>query len=259
MAKLRIEGFELYYEVHGEGLPLVLAHGVGGNHASWYHQVAAFAGRYRVVVFDHRGFGNSRDAADGPGRARFVADLAALLDHLKIDQAALVAQSMGGGTCALFTARHPQRVKALVLADTLVGLELPGALQQRAAAVSKAADGLSQIERVLGPTFRARGPAGSQLYSAIASFNSVNRKTLTGTLGTGPTPQELGATGVPILFLVGEEDALFPPDIVKDVHKLVTGSRYVELPATGHSGYFESPAAFNDALLGFLADLSYAE
>lgn len=255
MATLRIEGFDLYYEVHGKGLPLVFAHGVGGNHASWFNQVPAFADRYQVVVFDHRGFGNSRDAADGPGRARFVADLAALFDHLKIDKAAIVAQSMGGGTCAHFTAKYPERVKALVLADTLIGLQLPDAIRQRLAAVEKSVDGLSQFERVLGAGFRNREPAGSALYAAIASFNLVNRKTLTGTLGTGPTPEQLAATGVPILFLVGSEDALFPPALVADVQKLVKGSRYVELPDAGHSAYFESPAAFNRAIRSFLAEV----
>ena len=254
MPTLSIEGFHLYYEVHGAGFPLVFAHGVGGNHASWFHQIPVFAERYRTIVFDHRGFGNSRDRPDGPGRSRFVADLGALLDHLDIRQAALVAQSMGGGTCALFTVKHPERVKALVLADTLMGLELPPALKVQAAAAARAADDLGQLERVLGPTFRNGNAAGCRLYSALASFNMVNRKTLTGTLGTGATPGELGETGVPILFLVGREDALFPSPLVAQVQKQVRGSRYVEIPDAGHSVYFESPAAFNEAVLRFLTD-----
>jgi pimeloyl-ACP methyl ester carboxylesterase len=253
VATLSLDGFDLYYEVHGEGPPVVFAHGVGGNHASFFHQVPAFAGRYQAIVFDHRGFGNSRDAAGGPGRARFVADLAALLDHLKIEKAALVAQSMGGGTCAHYTVRYPERVKALVLADTLIGLELPEPLRARLAAVEKAVDGLSQQARVLGPTIRKNDPVACHLYSALASFNQVNRKTLPGTLGPGVKPEALGATGVPILFLVGAEDALFPPELVADVQKLVKGSRFVELPRAGHSAYFESPAAFNQAVLDFLA------
>ena len=253
MAMLRIDGFDLYYEIHGSGYPVVFAHGVGGNHASWFNQVPAFSSRCKMVLFDHRGFGNSRDAANGPGRSRFVADLLALLDHLGIEQAALVAQSMGGGTCAHFAWKYPARVKALVLADTLIGLKLPPSLQQRAAAVDKAMDGLSQFERVLGASYRKREPAGSQLYAAIASFNAVNRKTLTGTLGEGPTPEQLGAAGIPILFLVGEEDALFPPDIVADVQRLVPGSRYAQVAKAGHSAYFENPDAFNAAVLQFLS------
>jgi 3-oxoadipate enol-lactonase len=252
MATLRIDGFELYYEVHGQGFPLVCAHGVGGNHASWYNQIPVFSRQHRMVVFDHRGFGNSRDAANGPGRSRFVADLAALLDHLDIRKAALIAQSMGGGTCLGFTAKYPERVCALVMADTLMGLKLPPALQQRAAAVTKATENLTQKERVLGPSFIQREPALSELYVQLASFNMVNRKTLPGSFGEGCTPEQLAATGVPTLFLVGKEDVLFPPDLVADVRAMVAGSRYVELPQAGHSAYFETPAAFNDAVLGFL-------
>jgi pimeloyl-ACP methyl ester carboxylesterase len=208
-----------------------------------------------MVLFDQRGFGNSRDAPDGPGRSRFVQDLAALFDHLDIGSAALVAQSMGGGACSNFTVKYPQRVKALVLADTLVGMKLPEAIRQRVAAVEKRMDGRSQLERVLGESFRKREAAGTQLYAAIASFNMVNRKTLPGTFGEGCTPEQLSASGVPILFMVGNEDVLYPPDIVADVQKLVRGSRYVELPRAGHSAYIENPAAFNEAVLGFFADV----
>lgn len=253
MATLRIDGFELYYEVHGEGFPLVCAHGIGGNHASWYNQIPAFAPQYRLVLFDHRGFGNSRDAANGPGRSRFVADLAALLDHLEIRKAALIAQSMGGGTCSGFTVKYPERVSALIMADTIIGLKLPPALQQLAAAVNKATENLTQKERVLGPSFIRREPALSELYVQLASFNMVNRKTLPGSFGEGCTPEQLAATGVPTLFLVGKEDVLFPPDLVAGVHELVEGSRYVEIPDAGHSAYFEAPAAFNEAVRSFLA------
>ena len=69
MATVEIDGFSLYYEVEGEGEPLVFAHGVGGNHAHWFNQIAYFSRHYQTIVFDHRGFGNSRDPG-GPGRSR---------------------------------------------------------------------------------------------------------------------------------------------------------------------------------------------
>jgi 3-oxoadipate enol-lactonase len=255
MPYLTIDGFELYYEVHGQGFPVAFAHGIGGNHASWYNQIPAFSHRYKTVIFDHRGFGNSRDSASGLGRSRFVEDLAALLDHLKIEKAALVAQSMGGGTCAGFTVKYPSRVAALVLADTLVGLQLPDAIKQRMAAAAKTTENLGQLERVLGPTFRKREPAQSQLYSQLASFNQLNRKNLPGQFAADCTAEKLGAAGVPILFLVGSEDALFPRDIVADVQKLVKGSRFVEIQQAGHSAYFESPSQFNAAVLRFFEEI----
>jgi hypothetical protein len=69
------DGAELYYEVHGDGPPLVLAHGAGGNHMSWWQQVPHFRERYRRVTFAHRGFAPSTDRPSGPGREAFVDDL----------------------------------------------------------------------------------------------------------------------------------------------------------------------------------------
>ena len=69
------------------------------------------------------------------------------------------------------------------------------------------------------------------------------------------TPEALAATGIPVLFIVGTDDVLFPPDCVRAVQQRVPGSRLVEMPAAGHSAYFEDAAGFNAALRGFLVRL----
>ena len=252
MATVNIDGFGLYYEDYGEGEPVVFAHGVGGNHASWYNQVVAFREQYRAIVFDHRGFGNSRDVAGGPGRSRFVEDLRALLDHLGIEKTVLVAQSMGGGTCTGFTAKYPERVRALVLADTVLGMKLPEAIAAENAVIRDANESLGQLERVLGVKTRENEPELTQLYAQIASFNMVNRHTAGGEFGPGVTPEDLAATGVPILLIVGSDDVLAQPQIISAVHKLMPGADLVEVPDAGHSVYFEAPAAFNEAVFAFL-------
>jgi pimeloyl-ACP methyl ester carboxylesterase len=82
MAFAKINGIELYYEVHGDGPALVFAHGAGGGHLSWWQQVPALAKSFRCVTFDHRGFGLSREQTGGEGAGNFAEDLRALLDHL---------------------------------------------------------------------------------------------------------------------------------------------------------------------------------
>jgi pimeloyl-ACP methyl ester carboxylesterase len=243
----------LYYETHGTGLPLVFLHGVGGNHASWFHQIATFAGRYRVVVYDARGFGNSTDP-EGLGRDGFADDLLALLDVLEIPNAVLVCQSMGGGTGLTFTCGHPERVAGLLLADTLMGFEMPAEVANLMAEVTAGTSGLTQAERVVGPTFRTTHPAETMLYLQLASFNAVNVRSLKGRQPMHH-PEDLGATGVPVLFLVGSEDVLFPPRAVRAVQARVTGSTLVEIDRTGHSAYFERPEVFDHLLLNWLADL----
>jgi 3-oxoadipate enol-lactonase len=116
MPKAQLNGIELYYEVHGDGPVIVFAHGAGGNHLSWWQQVPVFARQYRCVTFDHRGFGQSPDIPDGPSSQAFVEDLKQLLDHLTIERASLVAQSMGGRTCLGFTLAYPDRHKCLLRA-----------------------------------------------------------------------------------------------------------------------------------------------
>jgi pimeloyl-ACP methyl ester carboxylesterase len=243
----------LYYEAHGEGPPLVLAHGVGGNHASWFHQIASLSSRFRVIVFDARGFGNSDDV-EGLGRSGFVDDLVALLDELSVDKAFLVGQSMGGGTCLSFTCRFPDRVRGLVLADTLMGMALPEEIRGFMAEVTRRTADLSQAERVVGPTFRRRQPALTRLYLELASFNGVTVRTLTGEQRMHE-PEELGATGVPTLFVVGEEDVLFPPEAVRAVQRRVAESRFVEIADSGHSAYFERPDVFDHVVTAWLDEL----
>ena len=251
MATIKLNNADIYYETHGEGPALVLAHGVGGNHATWYQQIQSFSRFYRVITFDHRGFGNSSDP-DALGRSRFVDDLKGLLDHLALDEVILVAQSMGGGTCVGFSCEYPARVKALVLADTLVGLEEPEEIRERMAQVSADTDGLTQQQRVLGPRIRSENPDKALLYTQINSFNDYNIKTVTGAFLKRYSTEQLAATGIPTLFLVGTDDVLFPPDAISAVQKRVPKSNFVEVADAGHSAYFENPTTFNECVLNFL-------
>jgi 3-oxoadipate enol-lactonase len=241
----------IYYEVHGNGPALVLAHGMGGNHASWFNQVPFFSRWFKVVTFDHRGFGNSRELEGGADRSRFADDLNNLLDQLSIVKAVLVSQSMGGGTCATFAVRHPDRVSALVLADTLVGLTIPDSLRSRMDAVRSATSGLTQLDRVLSSGFREREPVLTHLYTELNNFNGHARESLRGNL-PGVTVDQLSSSKIPLLFLVGSKDILFPPDLVKSIQQLIPGSEYHEIADSGHSVYFEKPREFNDAVLSFL-------
>jgi 3-oxoadipate enol-lactonase len=241
----------IYYETHGEGTPLVLLHGVGGNHASWFHQVVAWRNHAQVITFDARGFGNSTDV-EQLGRAAFADDLEALLDHLQLERVALIAQSMGGGAAVTFTARSPERVRALVLADTLVGLDLPDDIAARMKDVAARTADLTQLQRVLGPTFTDAHPAYAYLYTALASFNDTNVRTLRGeqpltSLAT------LDACGVPVLFVAGVEDVLFPPQEVRDIQRRMSRAGYLEIADAGHSAYFEAPHVFNGKVGAWLA------
>lgn len=240
-------GAEIYYQVHGAGPAVVLAHGIGGNHAIWYRQIDALARSNRVILFDHRGFGLSRDL-DGRGRNGFVDDLAALLDHLGEEKVALVGQSMGAGTCIGFAHRAPERVAGLAICDSLHGIEEDGAVKAIMDAARAKTAAMDQIDRVLG-TGAPRELA--MLYSQIASFNAVDRHNLPGRFDARPAA-DLAGKGYPLLFLCGVEDKLFPIEAVRLVQAEVAGSFLVEVNDVGHSAFLEAPVQFNDTLLSLL-------
>jgi pimeloyl-ACP methyl ester carboxylesterase len=90
------DGEDIWFETAGSGPPLVLAHGLGGNGIVWFQQVPYFAGHYRVIIWDQRGFGRSSNHTGRAGPRTSIADQLALLDHLGVETAHLVGQSLGG-------------------------------------------------------------------------------------------------------------------------------------------------------------------
>src|SRR5207244_13632134 len=158
MAFMTEKGFRLYYEDTGGAAPtVVFLHGAGGNHLSWWQQVPVFAEEYRCVTLDQRGFGQSPDAAKGPGPDGLATDVLALLDHLKIARAALVAQSMGGWAAVGAAVRAPERFWAIVLANTVGNLTNDdiAAMRRRLAASSPPRPAVLW-HAAIGPTFRKR-------------------------------------------------------------------------------------------------------
>lgn len=255
MPYLQTNDAKLYFETHGEGgPPIVFAHGVGGNSLAWWQQVPVFAENHKVVVFDHRGFGRSTDERN-LGRKEFVNDLEYLIDHLDLEFPILVGQSMGGIACSGYLARHSHNVKALVMADTLLGLTFPENITEELQIERAKHESLPQIARAMSKqTLESCSPL-PYLFSHISTFNNVNRLTLEGEYTTVDA-KALSTLGVPILFLVGEEDILFAPRFVKAVQQQIVGSKYAEIPNTGHSPYFEDAGTFNEVLSDFIRDIA---
>lgn len=251
------EGERIYWEDLGEGFPLVLCHGAGGNHAVWYQQVAHFVRHRRIVVWDHRGYGRSTARAGYTTPERAVRDLRGVLDHLGISRADLVGQSMGGWTALGLAVAEPQRVRRLVLADTPGGIACEASRQLLAAATRSGA-GLAPggevgqhpaIDASLAETDLAR----AYLYQALGQFGEPDTAQIIPTLlRTETTADELRGLACPVLFVVGDRDALFPPAAIREVARSVANSRVVEIPGSGHSPYFEDPGAWNRVVSEFL-------
>ena len=251
-----VNGIELYYETHGEGPALVLAHGGGGSHLSWWQQVPMLSQTYQVITFDHRSFGLSRDLPDGPGPTAFVEDLTGLLDHLGIHKAAVAGQSMGGWTVCGFAAAHPERTSALILCDTTAGVETPEIDRTRVSLRQRSKGNLAQIlTSAYALSFPERQPALCFLYQQISALNHQVSPQLIPILmemqnNTGPIVEHT----IPTLLLVGEEDVLTPPPAMQSITSKIPHARFVTVPQAGHSVYFEQPEDFNRIVAEFLRE-----
>jgi pimeloyl-ACP methyl ester carboxylesterase len=243
----------IYYQQHGAGDHLVFLHGAGGNHLSWWQQVGHFAGDFRCTTYDARGWGRSTgDMASG--RVALGADLVALLDHLGIERAHVVAQSMGGRSVAGLCRLSPGRIRSLVLCGTTAGAtndrvrELQDALREQ-----RGEGGLR--EHALAPGFEEASPGLAVLYRTINALNPPRPK---GFLGRPPptyrgsTHEMIAALGVPVLFVVGEHDLITSPEMIREACSLIPSSLYHEIPGAGHSAYFEAADEWNRTVAAFL-------
>lgn len=254
----------LYYEVCGSGPALLFAHGLGGNHLSWWQQLAHFAPHYTCVAFAHRGFAPSDAITDGPDPADYAGDLAALIDHLALTDVRLVGQSMGGWTMLEYALTHPEKVKALVLSSTSGTLDRRGSDPSGGRdydawmkdAEAKVVDGMAKgIHPAVGASAAARWPALHLLYRSIdemagaldkAKLRDGLRRTATRTFA------DLATFRVPTLLIAGGEDVVFPAFLASAIAARLPCGEAEIISDSGHSPYFEQAARFNELVDAFL-------
>lgn len=265
-AYLERPGAKIYYEVAGSGPAIVFAHGLGGNHMSWWQQVAHFAPGYTCVTFAHRGFTPSSPVEGDSAPDAYADDLAALIEELKLKEVRLVAQSMGGWTCLEYTLRNPGRVRALVLASTSGRLDPRQAegfgVQGWDAWLRRATAATADLERqgILsagGERFAKEQSALAQLYAQIhrltpGSFKDAVRARIRGL--RDQSPALLAGLPMPVLFHMGEEDIVYPAPAGPALAKYAPRGRAISVPRAGHSVYFERAAQFNRDIEEFLRE-----
>lgn len=239
-------GTSIYYEVHGEGSPVVFVHGSGGHHAAWWQQVVALRDEHTVVTLDLRGFGNS-DSDETYDSLNFPGDIVAVLEDADLTDAVLVGQSIGAAAALKAALRVPQRIRGVILAHSLGGIDAPE-VTPLVKADRAEAEKLPVIDRLLTKQFRAEQPAKTFLFTQQGTFNKARMQDLRNLATDGPTVADLEAAGVRVAFLAGEKDAVISPATVTKAHELVAGSLLEVVPGAPHSMYWEAPDLFNTAV-----------
>jgi pimeloyl-ACP methyl ester carboxylesterase len=258
MNSASINGIDMTYRDEGNGQPLLLVHAFPMNAAMWEPQITALSPRCRVIAPDLRGFGATAPGAGAFSLEQHADDLAALLDHLRIDKAIVVGQSMGGYISFALLRRHRERVGGLILADTRAGADSEEAKQGRETNARLAEEqGPGAIADQMLPKLLAPAAAPA-LRDQVRRIIEANHRAgiaaaLRAMAGRPDSTPLLATIDVPTLIIVGAEDALTPPSEANAMYDAIAGSQIVEIPGAAHLSNLDAPEQFNAALEEFLS------
>jgi pimeloyl-ACP methyl ester carboxylesterase len=254
-----VAGTHLAYETIGVGPCVVLIHGFTLDADIWDDQVEALAQQRRVVRYDMRGFGRSA-LPDGTNYTP-AGDLKALLEYLRIDRAAIVGLSLGGGVALDFAVGYPEATSALILVDAMVdGWDWSAEWNEQARAVWAAArqSGIAAAkERWLAhPLFRPgrqKPEITCRLERMVDNYSGWHwRNKDSQQPAQPPTVQRLGDITAPTLVVVGEEDVVDFRAMADLFARDIPRSRKVTMPGVGHMPNLEDPERFNAIVGDFL-------
>jgi pimeloyl-ACP methyl ester carboxylesterase len=252
----------IHYTEQGAGTCLLFAHSYLCSGLMWAAQTEALSSSYRTVNVDLRGHGES--SAAGPGLSLFdlVHDHVAVLDELGIERAVWVGLSIGGMIALRAALRAPERVSALVLADTSAASE-PGVrrLRYRAMGAGARLVGLGPfmgqvMALMLGPsTHRDRPDLVAEWRARIVAAHLPSILNLTGALFARESLLDrLGEILVPTLVLVGEEDEAQPPARSRELAAGLPNAELIVVPEAGHLSPLEQPEVVSETIRDFLVE-----
>ena len=257
----------VYYEVAGDGPPVILSHAGIADSRMWDPQWETFPRSHRVVRYDNRGYGRSPHS---PGTYSLPADLIALLDELELGPAALVGASMGGGISLQVAVARPDLVSALVLVGS--GLrghdwseDLTRAWSEEEEAFERG-DLDAAVEVNLRTWVDGPGRSSSEVDPAVRrKVGEMQRRALELYREGGADAQEetlvldigerLGEISAPTLVLVGELDVPDIHQIADQLENEIPDARRATIAGTAHVPSMERPDEFDRLVLGFLAEV----
>ena len=262
-----VNGTRLYYEVAGEGHPLVLNHGGLVDNHLWDDQFAEFAKHFKVIRYDMRGFGDSGMIKNGMEPYSMERDLFSLLQFLNIQKTYVMGLSMGGSLSIDFTLQYPEMVDALIT----VGAGLSGfeeedpvefkAQEEKMEEAFRRGDIARSVEISLqiwtdGP-FRTPEQVNPQMRERVRAMTTHNwergdDEDVRPQHIEPPAAGRLSEIHVPTLIIVGGEDVEFILTIADKLERDIVGAKKVVIPRTAHHLNMEKPQEFNRVVIDFL-------
>ena len=257
----RINGFHMYYEVAGQGVPFLFVHGgLGGGRGSALfrqHHMPVLAQHVRVIAFDRRAAGLSETPTAGYSFGGFVADIVALLDHLGHERAVLMGTSAGGPQVLQCALTHPERVMALVLSSTATQtVHVPPALASLVTFLGT--EGLTHLQSMLARHDTTTPAQATAPPSPMEPFSGVLQTYLAYHLHGDPIAARLGEITVPALILHGTADEEVPFVEAERLYAGLSTSSLIPFVGGGHSLLVTHAEPYRQAIIDFLHALALA-
>jgi 3-oxoadipate enol-lactonase len=260
-ARARVGGRDVRYLEAGAGWPVLLIHAFPVNADMWRPQLERVPDGWRFLAPDVRGFGPEPPVPGPFALDDVAADLAAFMDHLKLDRAVIGGLSMGGYIALAFSRRVPERFDGIILADTKADADTPEAREGRRAMIElvrakgPGAVADQMLPKLLSAATREERPGIVSMVRAMIESTSVDgiAGALDAMMRRPDSTSGLPHINCPALILVGAHDEVTPEASARAMEKRIERSRVVVLPEAGHLSNLESPDAFSRAVSDFLA------
>ena len=249
--KTKINDIELYYELHGEGEPIIFSHGWLEDCSIWGSQVESFAKNYAVILYDHRGHGRS-DKPRGDYSVKVLSnDLYSLMQKLKLEKATLVGFSLGGMAALIFALEHPGKVSKLVLVGTTAKM----ALTVHIIRVLRYVTPYKTVARMVCKR-RFYKPSKQIVEDELAKAMRVERyaayECLKEFTKNYDIRDKVSKIEVPTLIIVGEKDKI-NLKASQYLNREIKGSELRIVSGSGHTVMVEKTEEFNQILEEFIS------
>ena len=280
MPHIIANGAKISYQQVGDGPDVVLIHGLATNRAFWFvHTLQALKNEYRVTIFDLRGHGYSSMPDNGYTSADMASDLAALMDHLRIEDAVLVGHSFGGVVGLQYATGHQERVKGFVLADSRIHsvpptqslVDQPELLGLEKELIAESGEdwrkephvGMRLLEELARRKLKEGRPTTAKGFNPFGGMGKGERlarlwlKLLETTTArddirssAGLTLNRITAFNKPILLNYGERSRCM--ETCRQLQQRLPQSDAIIVPGTGHFHPITKPRYFTNAVLDFI-------
>jgi pimeloyl-ACP methyl ester carboxylesterase len=266
MPRADVGDIQLFYQVNGDGFPLLMIQGYMGGHNAWFFQTRAFKKHYQVIVFDNRGIGKTQ-RSPAPYTVKTMADDAVgLLNHLGIDKAHILGMSLGGIVAQEIAINYPEKVEKLVLVCTTTGDDEitnvhPDMLKALDLEEGDTRPELRDLDfrqtttAIVSLAFNKRlyrliNIPLVKLYMKLVDMEGIQQQ-LEAVVGHS-TGDRIHEIKTPTLVITGTEDRVISPLSSEHIAGKIPGARLVKLEGGSHSFFMEMRKEFNREVLDFL-------